>query len=331
MLWFICSNSLVGPLFIYWPIGSIEMDFVMACMMYILIFIIWSDICITIWIFTTCDQNAVFDWLYLYCRLTNCLKRIILSTCQLFAMDMESFELWQYVFCLLASYNRAHGIVGFTRRTLDGFYCSTGLYQDVGQFDQLICTCSCIISTNCDLFIYNPQNRTCLHLLGSQPCHLATPHTEFMMMRFRSSVQDQCLISSTHSDVHRIRSDTGDPRVLSRKHKDGAVCLGTSDDWANSPFYFNGPADLTVCPDAPKEIMAVHPSCTVAWVTYTTGDVLPRGAIVMGYWNGKPSYSTRHYIGNEQSFGWYVERNDEGTYHYFSPKSSSFFEILINV
>ena len=268
-------------------------------------------------------------------RLMNYLKGTVLPIHQLFAidiaMDMKSFELRQYVLCLLAFCNRAYGIVGYTRRPLDGYYCSTGLYQDVGQFDQLICTRSCIISTTCVLFIYNPHNRTCLHLHGSQPCHLATPHPEFMMMRFWSSVQDRCLISSTHSDVRRIRSDTGSPRVLSRKYKDGVVCLGSSNDRENSPFHFHGPVDSTICPDAPKEIMAVDPSCTVAWVTYTAGNVLPRGAIVMGYWNGKPSYSTRHYNGKEQSFGWYVDRNDVATYKYYGLKTSSLLEILIRV
>ena len=30
----------------------------------------------------------------------------------------------------------------------------------------------------------------------------------------------------------------------------------------------------------------------------------------MGYWNGKPSYSTRHIKGLEHSFGWFVEGSD---------------------
>ena len=246
-------------------------------------------------------------------------------------MDIKPFELWQSVLYLLTFCNPGRGIGGFTRRPLNGYYCSNGLYKDVGQFEQLICTRSCIMSTNCVLFIYNPHNRTCLHLQGSQPCHMAVPHPEFMMMLFWSSVQDQCLISATHSNVRRIRSDTGIPRVLSRKYKDGAVCLGTSNDGANSRFHFHGPADLTICPDVPMEIMAVNPSCTVAWVPYTAGDVLPRGAILMGYWNGKPSYSTRHYIGKEQSFGWYIDRNGAATYHYYGFKTSFLFEILIAV
>ena len=74
--------------------------------------------------------------------------------------------------------------------------------------------------------------------------------------------------------------------------------------------------------------MAMYPSCTVAWVTYNAGEILPRGAIVMGYWNGKACYSTRHLVGSEQSFGWYVEGNDVATYAYFGRKTSAVFGIL---
>ena len=119
--------------------------------------------------------------------------------------------------------------------------------------------------------------------------------------------------------------------MLARKYKDGAVCLGSSNDYGGSPFYFNGPENPTVCPDVPIEIMAVDPSCTVAWVTYTTGDVLPRGAIMMGYWNGKPSYSTRHIGGLEQSFVWFVEGSDVAFYKYFGSQTTTQFEILISV
>ena len=66
------------------------------------------------------------------------------------------------------------------------------------QLTQLACTRSCIISSNCMFLMYNPHNNTCFHLQGSQPCHLATPSPEIMIMRFRPSLQEQCLVPSQH-------------------------------------------------------------------------------------------------------------------------------------
>ena len=230
---------------------------------------------------------------------------------------------------LLIYNNRAKGIVGYTRRPLDGYFCNTGHYTAMGQLDQLACTRSCIISASCMLLMYNPRNKTCLHLQGSQQCHLATPDPEIMIMRFRPSLQEQCVVPSSQSNDRLIRTFTGHTRMLSRKYGDGIICLGVY--VPGGYFYFAGPDVTTVCPDVPMEIMAVHPSCTVAWVTYTAGGVLPRGAIVMGYWHGKPSFSTRHVDGLEQSFGWYVEGNDMATYHYYGHQTPITFEILISV
>ena len=228
--------------------------------------------------------------------------------------------------------NQTDAITGYTRDPLDGYYCSTGVYRDVGTLDQQTCTRSCILSETCLLLMYNPHSDTCNHLEeGSQPCHQATPSPEIMMMRFRSSLEDHCLIPSQPPYSRRIQTEVGHPRVVTRKYQNGVVCLGVSNIDGDNRFNFEGPSTAVDCPDVPMERMAVHPSCTVAWVTYTTGDFLPRGAIVMGYWNGKPSYSTRHTYGSEQSFGWYVEGSDVATDAYYGRNTHSSFEILISV
>ena len=51
----------------------------------------------------------------------------------------------------------------------------------------------------------------------------------------------------------------------------------------------------------------------------------------MGYWNGKPSYSTRHFTGSEQSFGWYIEGNGVASYAFYGDQITAPFEILISV
>ena len=246
-------------------------------------------------------------------------------------MKTNAILSYKYIALLLISYKRANGIIGYTHRPLDGHFCNTGLYRNVGQLNQLACTRSCIISTTCMFLMYNPHNKTCFHLQGSQPCHLATPNPEIMIMRFRPSLHEKCLVPSQHHNDRLVVTSSGLQRVLSRKYKDGVLCLGVSDNHANSPFHFAGPDVTTVCPDVPKEIMAVHPACTVAWVIYNAGEILPRGAIVMGYSNGKPCYGTRHLISSEQSFGWYVEGNDVATYDYFDRKTSAVFGILTSV
>ena len=249
---------------------------------------------------------------------------------ELLTMNTISILSCNIIALLLIYNNRAKGIVGYTRRPLNGYFCRTGQYTAVGQLDQLACTRSCIVSASCLFLMYNPKNKTCLHLQGSQPCYLATPNPEIMIMRFRPSLQEQCVIPSSESNDRLIRTSTGTIRMLSRKYGDGIICLGLFVPYG-SQFHFAGPDVTTVCHDVPIEIMAIHPSCTVAWVTYTAGEVLPRGAIVMGYWHGKPSFSTRHVDGLEQSFGWYVEGNDMATYDFYGRQTSKIFEILISV
>ena len=115
-----------------------------------------------------------------------------------------------------------------------------------------------------------------------------------MVMRFRSSLDEQCVVQSHPSYDRLIDSETGKNRVISRKYQNGALCLGVfNNDGIDDSFHFQGPGDPIVCPDVPMEIMAVHPSYTVAWVMFTAGDILPRGAIVTGYWNGNLSYKKK--------------------------------------
>ena len=248
----------------------------------------------------------------------------------MFAMDIASFQLYTIVLHLLM-YNDVNAITGYTRRPLDGYYCRRGVYKDLGLLKQQVCTRSCIIADNCVLLMYTPQSKTCLHLEGFQPCHQATPSPEMMMMRFRPSLEEQCMIPSQPPHGRRIQTEVGHPRVVTRKYQNGVVCLGVSNIDGDNRFNVHMPDTSADCPDVPMERMAVHPSCTVAVVTYTAGDVLPRGAIVMGYWNGKPSYSTRHTYDSDQSFGWYIEGSDVATDAYYGLNTHSVFEILISV
>ena len=240
-------------------------------------------------------------------------------------------EILIFVLYCLICLNRAVGIRGYTRRPLNGYFCGQGFYSFMGQIDQEGCTRLCIISDNCASLMYNIPNKACMYQQGLEPCHLATPNPAMMLMRFRPSLQERCLIPSDLFDHRLVRTDSGGTRVLSRKYENGAICLGVSDYIANSTFHFTGPEDPTVCPDVAMEIMAIDTSCTVAWVTYSAGDVLPRGAIVMGFWNGKPSYSTRHLFGPEQTFGWYVEGSDVATYNSLGHHNDTTFDILISV
>ena len=134
---------------------------------------------------------------------------------------------------LLIFYNETNAITGYTRRPLNGYYCNTGQYKDMGRLDQLTCTRSCIMSDTCILLMYTPITNTCLHLHGVPPCPRAIPHPDIMIMRFRPSLQEQCLIPSHLSDNRLVRTDSGISRLLARKYKDGVVCMGLLPDTQN--------------------------------------------------------------------------------------------------
>ena len=142
---------------------------------------------------------------------------------------------------LLIFYNETNAITGYTRSPLNGYYCNTGQYKDVGRLDQLTCTRSCIMSATCMLLMYTPITNTCLHLHSVPPCPRAIPHPDIMIMRFRPSLQEQCLFPSHLSDNRLVRTDSGISRLLARKYKDGVVCLGSSNDYGGSPFFSAAP------------------------------------------------------------------------------------------
>ena len=156
-------------------------------------------------------------------------------------MNTDTLLLYKCVVLLLISYKRANGIIGYTRRPLDGYLCNTGQYINLGLLNQLACTRSCILSTSCMFLMCNPYNKTCFHLRGSQPCHLATPNPEIMIMRFRSLLYEQCLVPSEYPNDRLVATSSGHPRVLSRKYKNGVLCLGASNSHEDRSFYFAGP------------------------------------------------------------------------------------------
>ena len=123
-------------------------------------------------------------------------------------MGIASFQLYIMALHLLMC-KQANAIVGYTRLPLDGCHCSTGLYTDMGQIDQQACTRSCIISKVCVLLTHSHHCKTCKHLEGFEPCHQATTDAEIMMMRFRPSLDEQCVIPSHRADNRLVVSDTG--------------------------------------------------------------------------------------------------------------------------
>ena len=81
-------------------------------------------------------------------------------------------------------------------------------------------------------------------------------------------------------------------------------------------------------------LLTVHPNCTMAWVPYTAGDVIPRKAIVTGMLaNGRRLYSilSWHAAVGKWIAGVYAEQDAAAYYPYTDSNAVTQFDILVFV
>ena len=83
-----------------------------------------------------------------------------------------------------------------------------------------------------------------------------------------------------------------------------------------------------------EDLLTAHPNCTVAWVPYKAGGVLPMNAIVTGMLtNGRRLYSSlsRHKPAGYLSVGSYAEGDTAAYYAHGGSNAVTEFDVLISV
>ena len=100
-----------------------------------------------------------------------------------------------------------------------------------------------------------------------------------------------------------------------------------------NPAYF--PIDGNeVRENANYELLSVGVNCSLSWIPYTTGDMVPAAALQLGYVTGVgPTYSVRVYRAdlNTDKFGVYAAGDSVAYYPFMGVQSATEVDILVQV
>ena len=221
----------------------------------------------------------------------------------------------------------------YTNQPLDGYFCDGYQHFTGNKANENICKQACFTSPKCGAMSFNPVDGTCL--LATQPCALARKHTEYRLMVFRKEEQVQCAVwvrdQAGIVPTRMVANENG--RLVARVAVDGNVLVGVADKpGQNWKTYIAHEGREIFYPN--QEFLTVHPNCTMAWIPYTAGDVLPRNAIATGRLaNGRRLYSIKswHAPGRVWVNGVYPEGDTEAYYPYYGSNAVSKFDILVLV
>ena len=225
----------------------------------------------------------------------------------------------------------------FTRQPLNGYHCNIEYYTNVTNLRRHRCTSLCIKDPQCWVLSYNHESSYCL--MGSEPCTSAEVHPHFSLMVFREKEDETCVswIPPLNDSAIPARLVETRPHLNPNHHAAlGRMTIGQNiylgtvlTPWAVRSGYFPIDGNEVVEPTN-YELLLVSPNCSIAWVPYTTGDMVPAAALKLGYVTGKgPTYSIRVYAAdvNADKFGVYATGDSVAYYPHFGTPSAT--EVLI--
>ena len=237
------------------------------------------------------------------------------------------------ILCVMVVQSSALCIQKYTNLPLNGYYCNGHEYAQTDKVTEDICKQACFQSGECGAMSFNPVGDTCL--LTTQPCSLATKHNEYRLMVFRLQQYVECAVWV--GDQAGIVPDrivtTGSAGYVARIAVDGNVLVGNGNKpGENWNTYIAHEGQQIYYPN--QDFLTVHPNCTMVWIPYTAGDLLPMNAIVTGMLaNGRRLYSSRswHPPGNTWVAGAYAEDDTAAYYPYSGSNAATSFDILVFV
>ena len=178
--------------------------------------------------------------------------------------------------------------------------------------------------------------------MGSELCITAEPHPNVSMMLFREKMEDHSCVSwipplndpTTSRRLVEIRPHLNQYGAVGRMIIGQNIYLGhVNKPRRANPAYFPIGGN-EVRENTNYELLSVSPACSLAWVSYTTGDMVPAAALKLGYMTGVgPTFSVRVYRPdlNTDKFGVYAAGDSVAYYPYRGVHSVTEVDILVQV
>ena len=216
----------------------------------------------------------------------------------------------------------------YTNRPSDGFLCVGHVYDNTNEN---ICKQACFGSATCGAMSFNPVSGICQ--LATQPCVLVEKHDEYRLMVFRPEEQVQCAVwVGAQAGITPSRAVTaGSSTYVARVAIGGDVLVGYGLKIGDNFLTFIAhEGQMSNYPS--QDLLTVHPNCSMAWVPYTAGDVLPRNALVTGMLaNGRRLYSSQSWHVSVWVAGVYAEEDTAAYYASGGSNAVTQFNILVSV
>ena len=222
----------------------------------------------------------------------------------------------------------------YTNDPLNGYYCDGETYKTLLGVTQALCTHACLTSPGCAALSYNSVTSNCS--LAAQPCAKAEKSDNFMLMIFREEQGVDCKLWVQDEDgvvPDRMMTGAHSKQVVGRVAVDGDILVGQAvNPGGNWNTYIAHEGKQIYFPN--EDLLTVHPNCTMAWVPYKAGDVLPHKAVVTGMLaTGRRLYSTLswHASAGYWCIGSYAEGDTAVYYAYHGSNAVTKFDILVSV
>ena len=227
----------------------------------------------------------------------------------------------------------------YTNRPLNGYHCAHGHYANFTNTSRPYCTRTCLRDRQCASISFNMEINFCQ--LSHKPCAVAEADPGFVLMNFRLNEDENCVTwESNGVETGGTLPERLVERFISIHAAVGRIQIGENIHVGQIDFpavHGNGyfaVEGIEHYEHTNYKLLTVSSNCSLAWVPYTTGNTLPRQAVVAGYLSGwGPTYSIRVWRPDLGSmmYGVYVTGDHVARYCYYGVVTVSELEILVQV
>ena len=245
---------------------------------------------------------------------------------------MDNFCVISYVLILLSqSLYVTSCSHKYTREPLCGQHCATHLDSVVAvqQTDRPQCVLKCMELGTCHYINHNHVTRQCD--LGLTKCESLIPVDSGVVNAF-GPPRDTCVHWGSSQEPGRVPVEIpGQDRLARIKIGDtllvGKFDISREQFWANNEGVQVGPVYQT---EQDIEFLTINPDCTLPWMPYTAGSVLPTGIISGGHLSGgTTTYVIKVLHNGMQIFGYYNTGSELAYFEYVGGRTKSSMEMLL--
>ena len=195
------------------------------------------------------------------------------------------------------------------------------------------CEWKCLSMESCRYININPSNVSCE--LGIGRCMYLEPSDGYMVQAF-TIPNHLCIQWGSDQQMGRetVQVFHGDMSLLAARIRHGSSMIVGK--FLEDRGYFFGNSEgqkiSAVSTDDEIAILTIDEACIWSWIPYTSGEVLPVGAVIGGHLaSGSPTYVAIMYHGGGRhpTFGYYSSENVMGSYEYSGVRTSTTMDILV--